>query len=266
MKTNRFLLAAGVSLALAFIFSCSTDTEDNNNSQSSHDVTPGDIIPGPLCSSTNIPANHVCDDRDGKIELYKEVTIDGPYGSQIWMARNLNYNANGSFCYGDDPANCNTYGRLYDWAIAMNLHISCNNSFCSSQMSPRHKGICPSGWHIPSSEEWNILLENVVVGNKLKAANGWPGCDPFNDPYGHDYCTDEYGFSALPAGHAQRPGPYNSYEKGSYTYWWTQVESHVSISNPYYADVIKMDMTPYGFGSASKDKTYFHSIRCIKDL
>ena len=78
---------------------------------------------------------------DAKTEqLYKMVTIapEGTNYSETWMAENLNYETANSWCYGDKEENCAKYGRLYTWAAAMEA--------------------CPTGWHLPSQDEWKELI------------------------------------------------------------------------------------------------------------
>jgi uncharacterized protein (TIGR02145 family) len=180
-------------------------------------------------------------------QTYKTVEI----GTQIWMARNLNYNAEGSKCYDDDPANCTTYGRLYDWATAMALPSNCNSSTCSSQVGTKHKGVCPSGWHIPSDAEWTKLTDFVggssTAGTKLKSRSGWSGNG-----------EDKYGFNALPGGFGFSNGGFSNV--GSDGSWWSATEYNAATAwyrymYHYGADVIRDD----------DDKTRLYSVRCVKD-
>jgi hypothetical protein len=115
------------------------------------------------------------DSRDDA--TYKAVLI----GGQVWMAENLNYDVPGNatdVCYQNNDDNCVTYGRLYNWATAM-------GGSASSTANPSGvQGVCPAGWHLPSSAEWNVLMKFVNpsctdnngcdgAGTKLKATRGW---------------------------------------------------------------------------------------------
>jgi uncharacterized protein (TIGR02145 family) len=133
-----------------------------------------------------------CDERDGKIYVYKDI------GTQTWMAENLNYNASGSVCYNNNSSNCDTYGRLYDWATA--------------------NAVCPAGWHLPTRDEWDVLSNYVggssVEGRHLKATSGW-------NENGNG--LDTYGFAALPGGGGYSGGSF--YNVGNYGLWWTASEN-----------------------------------------
>lgn len=160
----------------------------------------GDEIP-PSNSSTSytssIVTGSLLDERDGQI--YKTVLI----GKQVWMAQNLNYASDfyRSYCYDDLSSNCAKYGRLYSWAAAMDSLgvFSTNGKGCgykvSCSISYPVRGICPAGWHLPSKEEWEVLLNAVGgednAGTKLKSSTDW-----LNGGNG----LDSYGFNALPAG------------------------------------------------------------------
>ena len=81
------------------------------------------------------------DPRDG--QTYKTVTIDIMLEGDVtvkrtWMAQNLNYEVPDSFCYKNEPAYCEAYGRLYTFKAAVEA--------------------CPEGWHIPTIGEWNLLF------------------------------------------------------------------------------------------------------------
>ena len=130
------------------------------------------------------------DARDG--QTYKTVKI----GGQWWMAENLNFETDSSFCYNDEESNCTKYGRLYRWAAAVGKSESeCGYGHTCSLPSGNIQGVCPSGWHLPSLTEWDSLIDAVggvsISGEVLKSTSGW------NDS-GNG--TDVFGFSALPAG------------------------------------------------------------------
>ena len=108
------------------------------------------------------------DPRDG--QTYNSVQI----GTQCWMAENLNIGEmiNGSeemtdngviekYCYDNDPANCETYGGLYQW-----------NEMMEYTTTPGVQGICPTDWHLPSDGEWTTLTDFLggesVAGGKMK--------------------------------------------------------------------------------------------------
>ena len=57
--------------------------------------------------------------------------------------------------YNNNPTNSNTYGRLYNW-------YAVDNS----------SGLCPEGWHVPTSEEYNALKTHLGTnaGQKMKEA------------------------------------------------------------------------------------------------
>ena len=163
-------------------------------------------------------------------ETYPTVVI----GSQTWFAKNLNYNASGSKCYGDDNANCTKYGRLYNWAAA--------------------KTACPSAWHLPTDAEWDVLVDfaggSNTAGAKLKATSGWN-----NNGNG----TDNYEFSALPGGYYDNSDGFFVVEKlGA---WWSATEH--DVSNAYYRNM-EYDYARVLRGGDSKSKKLI-SVRCIKD-
>jgi len=179
------------------------------------DKSTGPNTPAPATTPetwTPIPGKFT-DTRDGK--EYKTVKLN----KITWMAQNLNYlpDSGISVCYDNDDNYCDKYGRLYRWTTAMEIaQIYDISKWGGSDVG--HQGICPTGWHLPSQNEWNSLFTTVggisTAGKKLKSKEGWS-----NNGNG----TDDYGFTALPGG--EGCGSSECFDFiGEYASWWTATE------------------------------------------
>lgn len=166
------------------------------------------------------------DSRDG--QTYKTVTIE----SQTWMAENLNYKTDKSFCYNNVTDSCNIYGRLYS-------EYRFNNDYIE---------LCPEGWHTPNREEWIILFETVggteTAGIKLHSSDRWM--------YSWGIGENKYGFSILPAG--EKCSNFDGVNKWA-TFW-------VSKNSANY-DRVDITWDRPNFQNFDRDCAF--SIRCIKD-
>ena len=185
-------------------------------------------------------------------QTYKAVKI----GTQIWMAENLNYEAEGSKFYENNPDNGAKYGRLYTWETAMK--------------------VCPKGWHLPTNEEWEKLFCFVdgstcskkpyseTASKYLKAVSGWEpavnGWEPYDDIEIEN--LDTYGFSALPGGLGNLRGRFSSVGKGGF--WWSSSEFSCDFTNSdaYRLDMLYDDDRAY---SINTGKSNLLSVRCLQD-
>lgn len=149
-------------------------------------------------SEDNCEYGTLVDNRDGR--TYKTVKI----GEQWWMAENLNFEVEWSACLDRSDTNCVKYGRRYTRGAAMDSagqfspnSVGCGDTYDDIDCSPIYpaRGICPEGWHLPDTTEWNILISAVggssVAGLMLKSTSEWkPG----------ENGIDAYSFSAFPSG------------------------------------------------------------------
>lgn len=183
---------------------------------------------------------------------YRTVKI----GRQNWMAENLEYKGVGNdtvgACYQSSQDSCKKYGRLYRWAEVMKLADSCNAKRCSSQVQPRHQGICPTGWHVPNDADWDSLIASVGgsagAGYKIMAKTGWErGMNG----------TDQYGFTLLPAGFRLEDG--SSLQAGSYAFSWSASEPFSTISSCWFSN------TAGGLVETTRSKKNGYSLRCLQD-
>jgi uncharacterized protein (TIGR02145 family) len=174
-------------------------------------------------------AANIKDSRDGK--TYKTVKI----GEQVWMAENLNIEMEGSKCYDNNQANCQKYGRLYDWNTATKA--------------------CPSGWHLPSREELDKLVNFAggveKAGKYLKATSGWN--NDYEGKSGNG--EDKFGFSALPSGFFS-DGDFGNV--GEYGSWWYSSEGNDNT----FGEIRYYDTFDYNYDDLDG---LLRSVRCIKD-
>ena len=113
----------------------------------------------------DIDYDEFTDKRDSQV--YKTVQI----GEQIWMAQNLNYETENSWCGGGiqgtkTEGDCPVYGRLYTWAAAIGKsEDECGYGhdcdLASAGSATFIQGVCPDGWHVPTRDEWKALIEAV---------------------------------------------------------------------------------------------------------
>ena len=206
-----------------------------------------------ITEPVEVKTGSITDARDG--QTYKTVTI----GSQTWMAQNLNYETVNSYCYNDESANCSKYGRLYTWAAAMDSAgtWSSNGKGCGygKTCSPTYpvRGVCPIGWHLPTQTEWYTLFDTVggssTAGTKLKSTSGWT--------YSGNG-TDDYSFSALPAGYRYGYGFYDFEGNDAYFWSYTVYDSDLAYYMGLYYNVVDAYLLYNG-------KYYGFSVRCVKD-
>ncbi len=176
--------------------------------------------------------------------------------SQVWMAENLNVSTysngdsipqikdavlwskqkTGAWCYYENKTeNGSKYGKLYNW-YAVN--------------DPR--GLAPRGFHIPSDEEWEQLIDNIgqsKAGAKIKAKKGWKL---------NENATNESGFSGLPGGYRYNVGAF--LYVGNNACFWSSTES---LNNKAWGRTLSHKMSDVGRDDGSLGSGL--SVRCVVD-
>ena len=198
-------------------------------------------------------------------QTYNTVKI----GDQCWFRENLNIGAridgvqeqtnNGiieKYCYNNLESNCDIYGGLFQWDEAMQYF-----------MTEGVQGICPSGWHFPTDNDWCVLTAFIdptaqcnttgwissTSGGKMKET----GLAHWDSP--NTGASNISGFTTLPAG-TRYVWDHNFYNLKTWATFWASASATTSsayVRNLYnnYEGVYRTDY----------QKANGFSIRCIKD-
>jgi len=104
----------------------------------------------------------------------------------------------------DESQSLQAYGRLYNPYAVLD-----------------ERGLCPTGWHVPTDSEWTELEDYIGgSGREWRATTGWYGDSAQGVPLDPINATDDFGFSALPGGSLYTPaGQFGG--AGEDAYWFS---------------------------------------------
>lgn len=233
------LLCTGDASGMASLEKISVDYPEDDiltNAQNNRDKTYVDMIysTGDVLKFTAFSGNYISiktdiptEDKTITFKFIECLDMDNnrypvvEIGSQFWMAENLkttkfndgsfiaypgnniiewNSNISGAYAwYDNDPGKYkNKYGALYNWYAVNSANL------------------CPSGWHVPTFDEWKVLRDNLggasVAGGKIKES------EDTESKAHNNLVANESGLSILTAGIRTR----NSYsDLRLYGYLWS---------------------------------------------
>ena len=155
---------------------------------------------------------------------------DDDWEDQVWS------NTGARAVYYNDTTNLADYGRLYNWYAVDDA-----------------RGLCPSGWHVPSDEEWTILVDTLgglqVAGGKMKSS-------PYDSPSWNG--TNESGFSGQPGGYIENHGQFGL--GGTDGLFWSTSAGQGDYK--LYRRLLGQNSSVQSNGGWPM---YGYSIRCLKD-
>jgi uncharacterized protein (TIGR02145 family) len=145
--------------------------------------------------------------------------------------------------YNNAPVNDGLYGKLYN-------HYAVTDG----------RGLCPTGWHVPSDAEWTTLENQLggssVAGGALKSTATQPTPGGWASP--NSGATNSSGFTALPGGFRLNSGDF--FHLTDYGYWWS---SSVNSGSNVWFRYLYVNFS--SFNRSSFNRLNGLSVRCLKD-
>ncbi len=251
ISSSEQYYSSSISLSSSEIHASSSSLE-NTPTESSSSLN--SKINDQVCEFDSVEQKLKCEEG-----IYKTTRI----GSQTWMAENLSLELDsGTPCVTVPNTPCFIHGRYYQWETAVDLENQKDNGNSYLQ------GICPNNWHIPSRDEWLILIEYVVIEKGLTTgkSDDWEGISTYlrgsNGWYGTYYGTNDFGFDASPGGYSKMKDRHSN--KTLAGYWWA-TEENGNDNNEAHLVIIGYGYPSNGIVFQTFDKEWALSVRCIKD-
>ncbi len=214
----------------------------------------------------NAGLNGIVKDDEGNV--YKTLKI----GGQVWMTENLNIGmridgasnqadnaAIEKYCYDNLDINCNKYGGLYQWDELM--------QYVTTESA---QGICPSGWHVPSDDEWNELVDFLDdngfgyegsgndIGKSMASTSGWTSSATPGHIGNDQSSNNASNFTGLPGGRRNSGTTFDLL--GGYSNWWTS-----TMTDATNAEQLRLDFNNSVQLNFSISQDYGFSVRCIRN-
>lgn len=202
-------------------------------------------------------------------------------GTQVWMTENLKtakYN-NGDLIGTTSPLTKDISGETtpkYQWAYEGNeANVETYGRLYTGYAVTDPRKVCPSGWHIPSDDEWTTLTDYLInngygyqgsgddIGKSIAAKSLWAyNSTPGN--VGNDLAgNNSSGFSALPAGYRSNDDNVEALFVGLnwLCSWWSSTDLTDKLAWQRLMQNQFSNVTRSYFGG----KRNGISVRCIKD-
>lgn len=166
--------------------------------------------------------------------------------------------------FGRGELDLEKLGYRYNWPAAMDTTFTST----TNDRFEKRRGICPEGWHVPSLDEWNILLDylkahgdiygcggdSTLTAKALASTTGWSeyssDCAIGNNPESNNAS----GFTAYPGTNIDE-----------IRVWTSTSYYHNTSTNPSYAFYLDMSNSSSSPRIENCQKSYGNSVRCVRD-
>ena len=262
---------------------------------------------GITSNSKNVLSSELFEEQGDHVIRDAVKDIDGnsydavKLGDQVWMAENLKTKSPAK-PYPADIKNCKNWSEEPYYALGDDKELDANDMKNPGEVyynvfAARSKNICPEGWHVPSDNDWQELLDYLTsqpkyiygnsetyVAKSLASKKGWRhyteptqdvfphiGCNPLNTNNATEFNAKPNGYLKRGVNYAYRGEPVmtNLRDFGNSAYYWTATPEELVGSSGFtnHTFTLSWDSPLTFFLSLGRVNTCeeFVPIRCVQN-